>query len=402
MISIEEAWNKITSSIQPLSTEVVALTQAQDRVLAQEVCSQVDLPPFSNSAMDGYALRAQETQGASEENVIKLSVDGEVPAGTWRDAKVADQTVTKIMTGAPVPKDCDSVLMLEKARLRGETVEIREPVELGKHVRCQGEDLKAGEVLAKAGVRLTTQRLGLLASAGIKEVTVYRAPSISLLATGSELVSAGLLLKPGQIYDSNRLVLQRLIGLSGGACHDLGVVKDDPNEIKQRIQQGLNSDLLMISGGVSVGAHDYVKTILKDLGVETVFWKVQMKPGKPIFCGRTPTGWVFGLPGNPISCVVGYLVFIEPLIRRLIGEANAKVNYQKAVLMETVHKKDDRTFYMTAQITPGEAGGLQATATRKQGSAMMQALSESNGFVVVPEACKEIKGGETVDVLQYQ
>jgi molybdopterin molybdotransferase len=417
MISVDEAWDRIRSAAQPLSIERRSLDSVAGSVLAEEVIAPMDLPPFDNSAMDGYALRAADTQAARAEQPVILPVLGEVAAGGWRAEPVSPGSSVKIMTGAAVPAGADAVLMLEDGRLHQGAVEIRAAVPLGKHIRRKGEDVRQGEVICQSGLRLNAQRLGLLASSGIAEVAVVRRARVAVLATGSELAQPGTPLAPGQIYDSNRLVLRTLLQQTGSCVDDLGVAPDDPARIRERIQAGLSADLLLISGGVSVGAHDHVKQVLRDLGVETLFWRVAMKPGKPILCGRRDGTWVFGLPGNPISCVVGFLVFIEPLLRLLQGEAQARPRYGTARLTRAVSKKDgrtpsasgislgpdslrcDRRHFMTARLALGSDGVMDATPTAKQGSAMMQALAEANGFVVVPEAVCRLEADELVDVL---
>lgn len=402
MISVDDAWDRIRVAALPLSSEQRSLADAVGSVLAQDVIAPVDLPPFDNSAMDGYALRAPDTQAACAEQLVELTIAGEVAAGGWRKTPVAPGTAVKIMTGAAVPSGADAVLMLEAGRLRGDVVEIREPVQRGTHIRRLGEDVRRGDMLLAAGLRLNVQRLGLLANSGISTVNVHRMPCVSLVATGSELVTDGRALQPGQIYDSNRIVLRTLVQQTGSACQDLGVVADDPSAIAQRLRDGLAADVLLVSGGVSVGAHDHVKEVLRDLGMDTLFWRVAMKPGKPILCGRLGATWVFGLPGNPISCVVGFLVFIEPLLRRLQGETQASPRYGTARLTAPVRKKEDRRHFMTARIEPSPDGCLEATPTAQQGSAMMHALAQANGFVVVPETCAELAAGEVAQVLLFQ
>ena len=401
MISIKEAWNKIQSLAQSLPMEIRPIAQAGGAVLAETVSAPVDLPPFDNSAMDGYALRAEDTAGASDERPVVLQVSGEVAAGGWREQPVPSGHAVKIMTGAPLPSGADTVLMLEAGRLRDGVVEVREPLPPGQHVRRRGEDIRRQAVLLKRGTRLKVQRLGLLAASGVAQVRVYRQPTVSVLATGSELVSAGSPLTPGKIYDSNRLVLRALVERTGAICDDLGVAADDPSLIAARVRAGLHSDLLLISGGVSVGEHDHVKSVLRELGVETLFWRVAMKPGKPLLCGRVGNTWVFGLPGNPISCVVGFLVFIEPLIRRLQGEEISGPVYRPARLTRAVRKTDERVHFLTARLVSSADGLWEVTPTEKQGSAMMQALAQANAFLVIPEDRMAMDAGELADVLPF-
>lgn len=421
MIGVDGAWDRIRSAAQPLSIEQRSLDSAAGSVLAEKVIAPVDLPPFDNSAMDGYALRASDTRAARAEQPVALTIAGEVAAGGWRDAPVAPGTAVKIMTGAAVPSGADAVLTLEDGRLRsdghqdraecrtrsaasgrGDVVEIREPVRPGAHIRRRGEDVRRGDVLLAPGLRLDAQRLGLLAGSGISTVNVYRAPRVGLVATGSELVTDSRALRPGEIYDSNRIVLRTLVRQAGSACEDLGVVPDDPSAIEKALRQGFEADVLLVSGGVSVGAHDHVKEVLRNLGMETLFWRVAMKPGKPILCGRRGATWVFGLPGNPISCVVGFLVFIEPLLRLLQGEEQASLRCRTARLTAPVRKTDDRRWFMTASLKRLPDGTWEATPTEKQGSAMMHALAAADGFVVVPEDRQGMAAGEAVEVLCFR
>lgn len=400
MISVDEAWKKICGKVAMPSISERALDDCLDYVLAQPIQAPINLPPFDNSAMDGYAIKASDTNEADQDVPVKLKVNGEVAAGDWAQECVESGTAMQIMTGAALPSGADSVLMLEAARLREGLVEIREPVSLGRHVRKCGEDIREGETLLDAGTRLNAQRIGLLANSGVASISVYEKPKASLIATGSELVVAGEYLSPGKIYDSNRIVLRSLLEQTGSECADLGIAPDDPKEITELIRRGLDSDLLLISGGVSVGAHDHVKQVLKDLGMEQLFWRVKMKPGKPLLCGRVGSTWVFGLPGNPISCVVGFLVFIEPLIRRLQGEVSAQPRFKWARLSCSVRKKDERRHFMTATLISCDDGSLEATPTHKQGSAMMQSLADADCFAVIPEDRTSMDKGEIVKILK--
>lgn len=402
MISVDEAWKRIEVRARVLPSERRGLEEAAGRVIAEPVRAPMDLPPFDNSAMDGYALRAADTRDALGVTPATLAVAGEVAAGGWQEAPVSPGTAVKIMTGAPLPPGADAVLMLEAGRLRDGLVEVSAPVATGRHVRRRGEDVHRGDLLLEPGVRLNAQRVGLLASSGIAEVLVHRRVRVNLLATGSELAAPGTPLAPGHIYDSNRMVLRDLLGGMGSDCEDLGIVPDDPSSIAERIRSGPRADLLLVSGGVSVGAHDHVKQVLQAFGMETVFWRVAMKPGKPLLCGRFADGWVFGLPGNPISCVVGFLVFIEPLIRRLEGEAEVRPRSARARLTTSVRKTDERRHFLTAHVTRSTGGVLEATPTEQQGSAMMRALAQANAFIVVPEPRMAIEAGEVVDVLTIE
>lgn len=401
LIRIEEAWERMAALVAPLPATTVPLGEAVGSVLAETVVSGLDLPPFDNSAMDGYALRSADTEAATEETLLRIPVEGEVAAGGFRREPLAPGTSTRIMTGAPMPPGADSVLQLEHGLYRDGFVEVRAAVPNGRHVRRRGEDVREGQVLFEPGVRLHAQQIGLLAGAGVGRVAVRRAPEVSVLVTGSELVPPGEQLLPGQIHDSNGLVLRSLLESDGCRTRDLGMAGDNPGEIEDALRSGLDSDVLIVSGGVSVGAHDHVKDVLRGLGMEKLFWRVNMKPGKPILCGRIGHTWVFGLPGNPISCVIGYLIFIEPLLRRLAGEAGATPRFVQARLGRSVRKRDGRRTFLTGKLAYSGDGEAEVTPTMQQGSAMTQALAQANSFIVLPEEATSIEASSDVQVLRF-
>lgn len=401
MIDMDEAWALIAERATALESERAALEQALSRIIAMDVTSDIDLPPFDNSAMDGYAIRSADTDSAGDDDPVLLVLHGTIAAGARSELEVAAKTTQRIMTGAPLPPGADAVLQLEHARHRGEVVEVRAPVASGRHVRRRGEDVHAGDLLATRGDRLTTNVAALLANAGVASVQVHRQARVATLATGAELVlpADASALEPGQIYDSNGITMRSLAADAGCVVHDLGIVHDDADAIRDRIASGLDADVLLISGGVSVGRYDHVKQVLADLGMERVFWRVRMKPGKPLLCGRIGSTWVFGLPGNPISCVAGFAAFVDPLLRVLHGGAPNGPMYERARLTIPFSHGGGRRLLATARIQRASDGMLEVTPTRVQGSAMMHALAQSNGFLVVPETVLELSEGASVDVL---
>lgn len=401
MISVDEAWQRIADRACPVETTRLGLEEALGRVLAADVVASIDLPPFDNSAMDGYALRSADTLSATEADPVRIAMRETIAAGVAPGDPVVPGTCVRIMTGAPLPGGADAVLQLENARLRDDVVEVRSPVPPGRHIRRQAEDVRRGELMAARGTELTTNVAGLLANAGTSDVDVHRAVRVAIIATGRELVTArsGAELQPGQIYDSNGIVMRAMARDAGCDVTDLGIVADDPDLIQERIELGIDADVLLLSGGVSVGRYDFVKDVLKSLGMERIFWRVKMKPGKPLLCGRIGATWVFGLPGNPISCVAGFAVFVAPLIRALQGHPVATAQYQKARLTHGFSHDASRRLLATAWVARDELGQLAATPTAKQGSAMMQSLARSNGFVVIPEDVPQLDEGAVVDVL---
>lgn len=400
MISVDEALQFILDEVTPLEVIEQPVGESVGYTLTETIVAETPLPLFDNSAMDGYAIRIEDVSHATPDAPVWLRIVGEVPAGSVFETSIHSGEAVKIMTGAQIPSTADAVVMLEKARLRDGQVEIREPVPAGKHIRRRGEDVSPGEAIFERGTTIRLQHLGLLASLGRKTVRVYRAPSVAVLTTGSELIGLDEPLTPGKIYNTNSLILQKLLERTGVVLRDLGVVADDPGALKERIRQAMASDLLIVSGGVSVGQYDCVKDVLRSLGMKTIFWRVNMKPGKPIVFGRLNHQWVFGLPGNPISCVVAFLIFVQTAIQRMMGHSNPKPLFVQAVLREGVWKQDGRRHFLTGHLE--ELGGQRlVTPTEKQGSGMLQSLAEANAFIVIPEERNALEMGEPVEVLRF-
>lgn len=397
MIDVAEAWERIAALARPLPAEIRPLRDAIGRVAVESVRSPLDLPGFDRSAMDGYAVRAADTAPGS----APLRVVGAVAAGEDPAFSLGPGDAVGITTGAALPPGADAILRSELAGTDDQgRVLAGETLEAGRFVRFRGEDIASGDVLLEAGRPLTVQRLSALAAAGVSGITVRRAARMHLLTTGDELVIAGAPLGPGQIHDSNGPVLTQLAGAAGAEVTDHGAAPDEPEAIASRVRNALSrADVLVISGGVSVGEHDHVKSVLAREGVQELFWRVRLKPGKPLFCGTLGDTFVFGLPGNPLSVVVCFLVFVEPLLRRLHGEADASVRLLPARLAVPASAEDGRTTFLTARLTRGADGMLEATPTTRQGSHMTGALAEADGFVVARHDAGELGTGDRVDVL---
>jgi len=397
MTSFQDAKRLVLDQARTLGTEEVRLADSVGRALSRDLVAEVSLPPFDNSAMDGYALWSADTTGAAQDHPVILRLAGEVAAGQTLERAIRRGEAVKIMTGAPLPSGTDSVVMLEEARLRGEVVEIFHAVRPASHVRQAGEDIKQGDVALQAGRRIRHQQLGLLAGLGCAQLPVYRLPSVAVLATGSELVGIDQPLTPGKIRNSNSLTLVTLLRRFGLRPTDLGSVADERAPLLQRLEAASRHDVMLISGGVSVGAHDVVKRVLKDVGMATLFWRVNMKPGKPLLFGRWRNSVVFGLPGNPISCVVGLLEFIAPFLRKMMGEATSDDGLVQARLTRPLHKNAPNTQLFTAQLRE-EGGSLLVTPTPQQGSGMLSSLAQANSFIIVPETIMALQAGELVTV----
>jgi molybdopterin molybdotransferase len=393
VIDLPEAWALVAEGVRPLPAERVGLGEAQNRIAAHDVSSAVDLPPFDRSAMDGYAVRAADTGGGP------LRLVGDIAAGATSFAELEPGTAVGIATGAALPPGADAILQSELASVADGHVEATRALEPGRHVRFRGEDVRQGDVLAPAGSVLTLPRVSSLAAAGVGEVRVHRRARLHIIVTGSELLALGAPPEPGKIHESNGLLLRLLAQRSGAEITEHGVVADDAQATRDAIEAGLGGDMLVVSGGVSVGPHDHVRPAFAACGVEEVFWRVRVKPGKPLWFGRRGDALVFGLPGNPLSSIVGFLALIDPVLRRLHGEAGATMRTVPARLTIAAGPSDGRTTFLSSRLVPGADGVLEATPTEAQGSHLTGALGESDGFVIAPHAVKELSAGAMVDAV---
>ena len=394
MLEIGEAWERVAAVTEPLPVERVPLAEALGRIAAEDGRSAVDLPPFDRSAMDGYAVRAADTDPPAP-----LTVRGEVAAGDVAAEALAPGTALGITTGAALPDGADAILRVEDAVVENGHVTPAAALARGLHVRYRGEDVERGDVLAPAGAPLTVQRLTGLASAGVGEVAVRRRPVVHVLATGTELLELGAPPEPGRVHESNRLTLALLLGRAGATVVTHPVVPDDREATRAAVEAGMTGDVLLVSGGVSVGPHDHVKPALEDAGVVEEFWRVRLKPGKPLWFGRRGTTLVFGLPGNPLSVVACYLLFVEPALRRMQGETGAVAATVPVRLAVAAGPSDNRTTLLTAALERGADGVFEATPTAGQGSHLTGALAASDAFVMVTHGGGEQPAGSLVDAI---
>jgi molybdopterin molybdotransferase len=391
--SIDEALALVLDGIEPLDAESAPIAAAAGRILAADARAAVDLPPFDRSAMDGFAVRAADTAPG-----VGLRIVGDVAAGTLPDAALEPGTAAPISTGAAIPEGADAVLQSEHAAVDGATVTPDRNVPVGMHLRHRGEDLRAGDVLARAGQRLTLPLISALASAGAGTLDVHRQPSLRMMVTGSELLPVGAPPEPGRIHESNGLMVALLAERAGALAGETVGIPDDRAATEAAIRAGLDADVLVVSGGVSVGPHDHVRPAFEACGVEEVFWRVSIKPGKPLWFGRRGRTLVFGLPGNPLSAIVGTCMFIVPALRRLAGERDAMPGLVPGRLAVSAEASDGRTTFLTSRLAPGADGVLEATPTERQGSHMTGALGESDGFAIVPDG-PALPAGTAVDLL---
>ncbi len=407
-ISVDEALEYILRHVAPLDGHLLSIVDAMDRVLAETIVSSVDVPPFSNSAMDGYAVRATDTAHADSESPVVLRVIAEIPAGAVPDCPVELGTAVRIMTGAPVPPGSDAVVPFEstsEGRTRAVVptgqVAVYAPVRSGDNVREAGEDIRKGQRVLSAGHVLRPPDIGMLAAMGYPQVRVVRRPRVAVLATGDELVTVDEPITPGKIRNSNEYTSIALVKRYGGVPVPLGIARDTAEDLTHKIREGLaqNVHLLLTSAGVSVGDFDVVKSVLADQG-EMHFWQVAMKPGKPLAFGSVGGVPLLGLPGNPVAAMVAFEVFARPAILKLGGHASWEKPSVRAVLDEDVHNSG-RRHYMRAQVRR-ESDGYHVTTrgsgVRVQGSGILSSLVWADGLAVVPEEVTFLKAGSKIRV----
>jgi molybdopterin molybdotransferase len=394
--SVHEAIERVLSNAAPLPAESVPLRDALGRVLAQDVRSPIDHPPWPNSSMDGYAVRAVDVARAKLELPVVLPVRETVRAGQRSSSPLTAGTAVRIMTGAPMPDGADSVIRVEDTDGGEERVTILDARDAGRNVRPRAEDLRAGEVALEGGTVLGPAQLGVLASVGCGSVLVYRRPRVAVLASGDELVDVDqfdAVRRGERIVSSNGYTIRASVASLGGEVVDLGIVADDPRAYADRVRGAAGCDLLVTSGGVSVGAFDFTKDVLRSLGGELALWRVRMRPGAPIGFGRLgEMAWV-GLPGNPVSAMVTFHLFARPLIRRLRGERKVFQQPIEVRLREDVSIAAPLTHFMRA-VVEMEPDGWWARLTGPQGSGLLTSMARANALVIVPPDRATIRAGE--------
>ncbi len=398
-IPAADALRRILAEIAPVSgVERIPVRTALGRILATPMTSGIDVPSHTNSAMDGYAVSAASLP---ETGTRSLKLVGTAWAGHPFAGSVETGECVRIMTGAPLPSGTDTVVMQEHVHISADHVTIEARHKPGQNVRQAGEDLQAGEVVLAAGRRLTPADLGLLASLGVGEVPVRRRVRVAFFSTGDELRSIGETLEPGFIYDSNRYSLHGMLTRLGTDIIDMGVVRDRRDAILEAFQEaGQIADVVITSGGVSVGEADYVKEALGVAG-QVNFWKVAMKPGRPLAFGTVGDALFFGLPGNPVSVMVTFYLFVQPALKRLMGEPESEPLLLSVRLETDLRKKAGRTEYQRAILSLDEEGNLIVSKTGPQGSGILRSMSEANCFVILPMETESVGKGSMVSVLPF-
>ncbi len=392
LLTLEEAQEQVLARARPLRAEDVPVTTAAGRVSAEDVRARVDLPPFASSAMDGFALRAADVPAT-------LRVVGESAAGRPFDGELGAGEAVAISTGAVVPDTADAVVPVERVVRTDDGIEVSHELAAGVNVRPRGGDVSRGDVVVPAGARLEPARLAAAAAAGVAAVSCARRPRVVVLATGSELVPPGEPLQPGQVYEANALMLAAALASAGAEVVAGPPAPDEPAALRAALERGLDADVLVTSGGVSVGEHDLVRGIEEELGVEEVFWRVAIKPGKPISFGVHGQTLVFGLPGNPVSALVGCELFVKPALRALQGAAEPLPRYERGSLGAALPRNEERDEFVRARAAAGDDGTVLEPVAGQQSHMIVRAAA-ADALVHVPRGNGELAAGSRVSWLR--
>ncbi|PVX15727.1 bifunctional molybdopterin-guanine dinucleotide biosynthesis protein MobB/molybdopterin molybdotransferase MoeA [Vibrio cholerae] len=397
-LSVEQGREKILSLILPLAeTESVAIQECYQRVLAREVFSPINVPAYRNSAMDGYALRSDDLERDS------YRVVAEVLAGSHYAKTVELGEAVKIMTGAPMPQGADTVVMREQATQNGDVVSFAgAKIKAGQNVRQAGEDLAQGQAVFSTGQRLLSPEMGMLASLGFAHADVFRSLKVAIFSTGDEVQAPGGDIEPNSIFDSNRFTLTGLLKQLGCQVIDLGIIEDDEAKMMQVLEQAAKqADVVITSGGVSVGDADFIKSALEKLG-QIDFWRINMRPGRPLAFGQIAGKPFFGLPGNPVAVMVSFINFVEPALRKMQGEQGWQPLKVSAIALEDLRSRQGRTEFSRGVYAFNTQGQLTVRTTGKQGSGILRSMSEANCLIEIAPAIDTVKVGESVTIIPLQ
>jgi molybdopterin molybdotransferase len=412
VLSVNEALQRSLATVRLTSSETIALAEAHGRILSETVESPSPLPPWDNSAMDGFAIRAVDTSDVSapdpdvdacaetpteHSNSVSLSVVGTIAAGQVAGVSLGTGEAMRIMTGAPMPDGADAVVMREHTTEHNGRIQVFRQIFPGQNVRSRGENVAPGDVVAAPGQILNAARIGLCAAVGRDKVSVAVAPKVGIVSTGDEIVLPGNALGPGQIYSSNGAALASLVREAGGHPVDCGIARDELDSTTAAFQRAMDCDLIVSSGGVSVGDFDIVKEAMATFGTEMDFWKVRMKPGKPLALGRIGGIPVFGLPGNPVSAQVGFLQFVRPWILTALGSSQPFLPVVRATMAFELHKKAGRAEFARVRVEWTQRG-CEVHSTGDQGSGNQRSMSDANALLMLSEEAQRKEPGDTVSV----
>ena len=398
-ISLEEAQNVILSSIIPLGCESIPILEAFNRVLYEDIVSDIMIPPEDDSAMDGYAVIADDTLGASVNSPVKLKITGEVQSGgSITGKKVLKGTAIRIMTGAQMPEGADAVVKSEDTEEEEDDhVKIYQQIGKYKNYRFQGESIKKGDIVLYKGDRLGSAGVGILASLNCKTVKVYKQPTVSIISTGDEIADPGEEIRVGQVRNTNAYTVYSEVKKYGGLPVYLGIAKDTMQDMKEIFARALTSDVVISTGGVSMGRYDFVKDVFRDLDIGLQFEWIKVKPGKPFVFGRKDNKLIFGLPGNPVSALTSFIQFVRPALLRLMGAKKITKPIVNAVIEEDLSKKP-RVKNLVRGYFSIKDNEFHVSTTGNQGSSVIRSMNEANCLIIIPEGVTEVKAGEKVAI----
>ena len=397
-VSVEEALEIVLDSVHRPDHETVTILEAADRVLSEDIISDIMVPPLDDSAMDGYAIIADDTHGASKNSPVRLQIAGEIQAGgSTAGKKVTRGTAIRIMTGAPVPEGADSVVQFEDTEENGDYVKIFHETLKYKNYRFAGENIRKGDTVLRKGDRLSSADVGILASLNYDAIEVYKRPTVSIISTGDELADIGQEIRFGQIRDVNAYTLYSEIKRYGAVPVHLGIAKDTLKDTKEMFLRALNSDVVISTGGVSMGRYDFVREIYSDLGIEVQFEWVKVKPGRPCSFGRKGRKLVFGLPGNPVSTLTSFIQFVRPALLGLMGARKLHKPVVNAFLEEDIKKPAGKVHLLRGHFIVRN-NDFYVSTTGNQKSSVLRSMSSANCLIVVPEDVTSVKAGQKVAI----
>lgn len=397
MLSLEEAQTRILAAIKPLTSENVPLNEAGGRFVAEHCAATLDLPPFDSSAMDGYAVRSADVQGAAKVNPVSLRIVGEIAAGASYEVEVGRGGACRVFTGSPLPRGADAVVMQEDTTREGDVVVVCDAAKPWEHVRLRGEDVKRGKLISRHGERIRAGLLALLAANGHSQIAVTRQPRVALLSTGDELIEPGVALRRGQIFENNRVMLASLVAGAGGRAKIHPIVRDSLEATQHALHEAFaESDFVVTTGGVSVGEHDYVKEGFKAIGGRMDFWRVAIRPGKPFVFGQLGEKLLLGLPGNPVSAFVTFLLLVRPALLATQGAKSVQLHRTYGLMAERIANDGERRHFVRVVV---DATGFVHSAG-PQASHMLSSLACANGLLDMPPKTVLDKGA-AAQVLQW-
>ena len=401
-IALEEALEILNKNTKALKSEVVSIKDSLKRVLYGDVKSKINNPPFNKSVFDGYAFKSEDSKGTSKENPIELKIVDEILAGMWPDREIKSGEVIRIMTGAPIPMGADCVLKQEETERHGDLVKIFKEMKANENISFMGEDIKSGETLIKKGKRLDYADLGIMASSGISEVTVYKKPKVSIISTGDEVCDINSTLKPGKIYDSNLYSLSGRIEELGYHVLSMEHVGDNILKIGEAIEKAFEkSDIVFTTGGASVGEKDLMQKVSESIGFEKLFWKIKIKPGSAVVCSKKEEKILISLSGNPNAALTTFELLGKPVLKKLEGEEeNINIKREKGILMDSFNKKSPQRRFLRGNVIYDEKGAKVYITQIKSGNGILSSLLNANCLIEIEKRNEGLNRGEVVNIIK--